>query len=150
MWKKCYLTWCPKSLSATSILASSNVLVFCSSNCFPLSFCNVDSTRTPWHTFFSRLVVMLFSLLWHSVMRPPSLHVREFLMLKLFPHTQISDVWGNGHLYLYYMLYYYESGCTRTELRYLLVEFFIFNLIFLVSFLTACFSNFLMSYDIVG
>ena len=87
-------------LDATSNLASSDVFAALCSNCSPVSFFNVGSMQTSWHTSFSRQVIMLLSLLWWSVMNPPSLHVRACSMLKLFPHVHLLGVRDNGQPYL--------------------------------------------------
>ena len=87
-------------LAATSNLVSSDVLAAVCSNCSLVSFCYVGSMRTSWHTSFSRVTVMLLSLLWQSVMNSPFLHVRACSMLKLFPHKHVLGVRGNGRPHL--------------------------------------------------
>ena len=85
--------------AATSNLASSDVFAALCSNCSRVSFCNVGSMRTSWHTSFSRLAVMFLSLLRWSVIKPSFLHVRACSMLKFFPHVHV-DVRDNGYPYL--------------------------------------------------
>lgn len=62
------------------------VLALRCSNCSPIIYCNVS---------FSRLVIMFLIL-----MKPPFLHIRACLKLKLLQHTHVLGVWDNGHPYL--------------------------------------------------
>ena len=93
--------WVEKSypFAATSNLASFDLFAALCSNCSCVSFCNVGSMRTSWHTSFSRLAVIFLSLLRWSVIKPSFLHARACLMLKFFPHVHVG-VRNNGHPYL--------------------------------------------------
>ena len=65
-----------------------------------VSFCNIASMQTSWNTSASRLAVMLFSLLWLSVRKPPFLQVRACSMIKFLPYAHAYSFWDNGHPYL--------------------------------------------------